>query len=320
MATALGLDEIRSHALNNIGTSRVDQGDRAGIRDLELSIRIATELGSPASARGYNNLFSNYVTLGSLDKAAEAVRTGVEVAERFGEAGAFARWLRFERIYPAYWEGRWDESAELVEETFSELGRTHALSRWAFEIRGRMRLAKDDVQGAVEDAEASLPLGRQAKDPQTLIPALSFAAVASLAAGRVDDAERLADELLARDVAAHRIPHHVSPVFDLAWVLIALGRSAELVEAVDAVRIRTPWMDAAAAIARGEYLRAADRYAEIGARPNEAYTRLRAVAQLVESGRRAQADEQLQKALAFWRSVGATRYIREGKTLLTKSA
>ena len=60
--------------------------------------------------------------------------------------------------------------------------------------------------------------------------------------------------------------------------------------------------------------------AEIGARPNEAYARLRAAAQLVESGRRAQADEQLQKALAFWRSVGATRYIREGKTLLTKSA
>jgi hypothetical protein len=29
------------------------------------------------------------------------------------------------------------------------------------------------------------------------------------------------------------------------------------------------------------------------------------------------ADEQLQPALAFYRSVGATRYIREGEALLT---
>jgi hypothetical protein len=33
---------------------------------------------------------------------------------------------------------------------------------------------------------------------------------------------------------------------------------------------------------------------------------------LVAESRRAEADEQLQRALAFWRSVGATRYIREG--------
>jgi thioredoxin-like negative regulator of GroEL len=172
----------------------------------------------------------------------------------------------------------------------------------------------------LDDAAASLPLGRQAKDPQTLLPALSFAAVAALEAGRIHEADSLADELLALDVAAHRVPHHVSPVFDLAWVLVGLGRSNELVEAVDAVAIRTPWMDAAAAIARGECLRAADMYAEIGARPNEAYTRLRAAAQLVESGRRAEADEQLQKALGFWRSVGAKRYVREGQALLAATA
>lgn len=37
-------------------------------------------------------------------------------------------------------------------------------------------------------------------------------------------------------------------------------------------------------------------------------------------GHRADADEQPQLALAFWRSVGATRYVRRGEALLAKSA
>ena len=45
----------------------------------------------------------------------------------------------------------------------------------------------------------------------------------------------------------------------------------------------------------------------------EAIARLRARAQLVAEGRRAEADEQLQRALAFYRSVGATRYVRQAR-------
>ena len=41
---------------------------------------------------------------------------------------------------------------------------------------------------------------------------------------------------------------------------------------------------------------------------------------LIDDGRRAEADEQLQRALTFYRSVGATRYIREGEALLAASA
>jgi hypothetical protein len=61
-------------------------------------------------------------------------------------------------------------------------------------------------------------------------------------------------------------------------------------------------------------------YEEIGTRPLEAFTRLRAAAQLVVAGRRAEANEQLAKGLAFYRTVGATRYLREGEILLAKSA
>jgi class 3 adenylate cyclase/tetratricopeptide (TPR) repeat protein len=320
MASELGLDEVRAHALNNIGSSRANSGDVDGIGELEQSIKISDEIGSPESLRGYNNLFSSNVSLGQLDKAAAAVRAGLPVAERFGNAGASARWLRFERVHVAYWEGRWDEASAIIDETLSEVRQAHALSRYALEMRGRIRLARDDARGALDDAHASLELARRAKDPQTLFPALSFAAVASLEAERVQDAERLADELLALKPADHAIPHHVSPLLDLACVMAGLRRSEELVEATKRATTRTPHVDAAEALARGNYVAAADIYAKMGSLPNEAYARLRATTHLVDAGQRKEADQQLQRTLAFWRSVSATRYVREAEALLPATA
>jgi class 3 adenylate cyclase/tetratricopeptide (TPR) repeat protein len=320
MATELGLDEVRAHALNNIGAARANSGDFGGIGDLEQSIKIAEEIGSPESLRGYNNLFASYGSLGQLKQSAAAVRAGVEVAERFGNAGSTARWLRFERVHVAYWEGRWQEATAILEETFSEVGLTHGLSRFALEMRGRIRLALDDTRGALEDADLSLALARQAKDPQTLYPALSFAAVAALEQERTQDAESLADELLALEPAAQAIPHHSAPLFDLARVMSGLGRSEDLVEAIERAAVRTLHVDAAEALARGNYLTAADIYAKMGMLPNEAYARLCAAAQLSDAGQREEADRQLQRTLAFWRSVDATRYVREAEALLPATA
>ena len=55
-------------------------------------------------------------------------------------------------------------------------------------------------------------------------------------------------------------------------------------------------------------------------RPVEALARVRAAKLLIAEGRRAEADEQLRRAIAFWRSVGATRYIRQAEKLLAATA
>jgi thioredoxin-like negative regulator of GroEL len=102
--------------------------------------------------------------------------------------------------------------------------------------------------------------------------------------------------------------------------LVDLGRGDELGAATTQALIRDRWIEVAEQIGRGDYPGAADLYAEIGALPNEAYTRLRAAAQLLDGGRRGQADEQLRRSLAFWRSVGASRYVGEGESLLAASA
>ncbi|HJU02453.1 MAG TPA: hypothetical protein VJ966_14765, partial [Actinomycetes bacterium] len=65
---------------------------------------------------------------------------------------------------------------------------------------------------------------------------------------------------------------------------------------------------------------AADRYVEIGSLPDEAFARLRAAERLLNAGRPADAKAQLQRALAFYRRVGAAGYLREVDALFAASA
>jgi hypothetical protein len=58
----------------------------------------------------------------------------------------------------------------------------------------------------------------------------------------------------------------------------------------------------------------------MGAATEEAHDRLWLAEVLVQQHRRAEAEVELQRALAFYRSVGATRYLRQAEELLTRSA
>jgi hypothetical protein len=82
----------------------------------------------------------------------------------------------------------------------------------------------------------------------------------------------------------------------------------------------SPWRDAARAMVEGEFVVAADLYSLFEAVFDAAFARLRAAEALLADGRRADADAQLRRALATFRSLGATRYVREGEALLAASA
>jgi thioredoxin-like negative regulator of GroEL len=105
----------------------------------------------------------------------------------------------------------------------------------------------------------------------------------------------------------------------LIRVLTALGRGDDLLSATEAAP-RTRWIEAARLYASGEFAGAAELYGQIGSAVDEADARLRAAEQLAEAGRREEAEAQLERALTFYRSVGATRYVREGEDLLAASA
>ena len=58
----------------------------------------------------------------------------------------------------------------------------------------------------------------------------------------------------------------------------------------------------------------------MGTVPDEAYARLRAAVQLVQEGRRADADAQLKLALPVFTRLGASAWRAEGESLLAASA
>jgi hypothetical protein len=187
-------------------------------------------------------------------------------------------------------------------------------------VRGRIRLARGDRDGALQDAATAVELAKQAREPQILQPALAFQARALLAAGSVEEASGLASELLAMLARQRAVAAEPDWSGELAIVLQALGRGAELVNFAAQVTALTPWLRAATAVATGEFGRAADLYAEIGSRPDEAFARLSDGRWLLANGRKAGGNAQLGRAMAFYREVGAVAYLREGETLLAASA
>jgi tetratricopeptide (TPR) repeat protein len=164
-----------------------------------------------------------------------------------------------------------------------------------------MRLGRDDVAGAVADGEEAVRTAREWRTWGNLETAQAGLARVLLGAGRHEEADALVTELLRLEPDWYALP-------DFAICLDALDRADERLanEAFDQTSI---WLSAAKVFVAGDYVAAADLYAKIGSLPDEADARLR-------SG----IEGEVQRALEFYRSVGATRYIREGEALLTASA
>lgn len=101
-------------------------------------------------------------------------------------------------------------------------------------------------------------------------------------------------------------------VFAVAYVSHELGLGDELREAFEVIPVppERPWLDASRLALEEEYRSAADVFADRGAPPRAAKLRLDAGRHLIEQGRQSEGEIELQKALEFYRSVGATHYIK----------
>jgi multidrug efflux pump subunit AcrA (membrane-fusion protein) len=88
---------------------------------------------------------------------------------------------------------------------------------------------------------------------------------------------------------------------------------------LDTATPRTRWYKAVSAAIDGDFVRAADLYAEMGSRPDEAVARLRAAEQALAAGDAVRARDQLADARAFFGQVGAQAHLREAETLVSAS-
>src|SRR6185436_13222561 len=128
----------------------------------------------------------------------------------------------------------------------------HYQEGYARVTRGHIRLGRGDEDGALEDARRAIELGREARDPQALYPALANLARMLVAVGQPEAAAEAAGELLRLVSQTDETPVLYIWSSDLAATLAELGRGAELAPATAAVRKRTPWLEAALALAAGE--------------------------------------------------------------------
>jgi class 3 adenylate cyclase/tetratricopeptide (TPR) repeat protein len=320
MVELLDLDALRSRALNTIGTSRVSMGDADGLSDIEHAI----ELARAADAfdylhQAYNNLRFSQFNLGRLEDAAETLEAYRETVEHAGTEFE-RRFLQAEEAGEDFVHGRWDDALERVGAFLdeAEAGSPHYLEPRSRAMRASIRLARGDADGALSDSERGAEAARRALDPQAMAPALCGHAAVLLAAGRRDEADLLASELLQVPAVVEGLTDN-GAVIDFAWLLRDLGRQGEFQAALEDVP-PLPWFEAAAAIASGDFARAAEILSEIGFRPGEAYTRLRAAEALVQVRLAREAEAELERALTFYRSVGATRYVRQGEALMAEAA
>ena len=257
------------------------------------------------------NLGSLLQGSGDLVEAEAALREAAKLGHR---AGAPTRFAEGNLIDVEFTTGRW-EAAEGRANTFLEVSQAtpHYLDGPVLLHLGLIRFARDaGTDVACADVDRVLEAGRKVKDPQSLGPALAFGAFVYAELGERRAARSLLDELEPHPYLATTPP----ALFAAAQV----GMAEEVRALLRAVPGETSWVRAAEAVLDGRWTEAAEIYDEMGARPYGALAALRAAEMFVGEGRRAEADEQLSRALAFFRSVGATRYIREGEALLAATA
>jgi class 3 adenylate cyclase/tetratricopeptide (TPR) repeat protein len=312
LATELDLPEVRAHALNNMGAAQ--QGKAQAIPLLEESIEISARLNSPEEARGHHNLGVCAYIVGDVPRALAELEAAIASSERFGVAPL----LRYSRAQlPAYYFriGRWDEALALANSLLEEGGRTDQMAN---NTRAWIGALRDEFPQAVEDAELALENARQAADPQGMYPSLAITAFVQGEAGNHARATELLSELEAR-WSEREMGYGAPADMALAWVEY-LGADVwrQRYDTPDAAQ--TAWLVAVRALVDGDYARAVEIYEAAGAVTDVAAAQLYAARNLLEAGHRAEAELYLQPALSFFRSVRATRRIRQGESLLAATA
>jgi tetratricopeptide (TPR) repeat protein len=303
-----------------LGHSRLDSGDPGGIDDIERSLAVGRELPAAlqASVGFYGDAGIAYLERGDLDRAFELWDEHRAVARASGNPSALS-YGAVADLRRRYYTGDWVGAFRAAHERLEHAERSSPY----FEVRPRtiralMQTACGNSNGALDDAERALELGRGAQDAQTFHTALAVHSHVAWAAGDQYLAQQSAAELLAL-IAKHGTEQLSMSLPVLADCVPELGLEAAFHDALAAIRKSTPWVDAARAHVAGDPAAAAEIYGRIGSRPDEARAHLRAAQQLATRG---DFDDDVpgQRALGFYRSVGATRYVREAETLLAAAS
>jgi class 3 adenylate cyclase len=320
LAKEFELDELEANVLNTLGVVSMVSGALRQSRDHTLEV-----VTGPTRSTEYVRALINLAVLHDSDGfPIEGARFGAlarEAATRTGDRPMLL-WIESGAIQAElYTPGRWDEAlarATTFLDTVVPLGGHYVVPSIRL-VRAKINAARGEVDAALQDVDAALAqLGPNA-DPQNTLPTLLVAAHVHLTLGNHDEAMELMEKSFvpAMRASGSRAP---SPGGDSATTFVRTGHAEDWLDLCRTRFAETGRVWAAKLVCEGQTVDAAELYAYIAGREDEAVVRLLAAEQLVEAGRRAEADDQLQQALVFYRSVGATAVIKRAEALLAAAS
>jgi DNA-binding SARP family transcriptional activator len=317
IAREIGDRTAEARALIPVGLIKGMAGDPSGAGD----IRRAISLFGPADRQldmAWNNLAAVLSWAGDLRGSFAAFSESSRITRRNGGGSEYDRvYLEVELTSQKWWEGHWAEAAATAGRVAATVGtEPQPLASVCHLILGRVALAGGDPAAAARHVEPSLEEALISEDPFEFLPSKAFGARVLAELGRTAEARLLLEGLLA-GLAGELLPAEVGA--DLPFALATLDGPGALAR-LDAARVRPSlWLDAALAWLAGDRVGAAGLYARIGSRPDEAWARTQAGADLLAAGDREGAAAQLEAALAFWAEVGATGAAAEARALLDRT-
>jgi tetratricopeptide (TPR) repeat protein len=315
LAEKLHHEEMRAHLLNTIGVARAALGDSAGLADLEASREISRGVGGPEYLRACGNLASVLTVQGQLQPAAELHREALEIAQELGFEEP-TRWLATEIAFDHVLAGEWGAARPIVDELIAGYAESPFWIQPQTRIcRARMLLAEGALDDAVLDSDRAVELVRGSPVFQSLCGPFAFRARLHEELGEHEDAAALVEELLKTWVEA-RAGFIEQWVLD-AWFAVRSGRQeAALQGAIEEFAFANPWLEVTKMLIQRDFGPAIEQLERMGALSAAAEARMCGAEWLAQQGRQAEANLQLEPALAFWRSVGARRYLEQGETML----
>lgn len=293
--------EVVGYVTRQLGMVEVATGDADGIDRISAPIAELEQHGLlTAAAAQRSDLASVQIDLGRLSDAAATL------AEM--DTGNGRSWVRITeedvggmRASLTYWAGDWDTAAAIVERLRGTRESSQAVVPQNT-LLTQIALGRGDAALADRLSGDALAAARADRDMPSLIIALALRA--RVLVGR--DAGAAA--ALVREAASCWREH--TPLFGAilptaAAVYERLGRGAEGIAALDAVRMPTAWLHPARLLLGGERLRAAAAYTDIGSLPDAAETYLLAARAFASDGQIAEADRAAQQGAAICTRIGA---------------
>jgi class 3 adenylate cyclase len=315
MARAEGIGDDAGRALLRMwhGWAQSATGGRDGLHELQNAADDLARQNHVKTSVAYHNLGELFLGLGEFPEARRAHAESARWAERLGISDQIGS-VEGKQAEDAYHAGDWDSA---LNRAMSVINHPAAVvTRDALWVRARIAAARGDFGTAREDSDRGLD-GAAGAGSEVRLVGLAVAALVYHASGDSSTTQEMTQGFFKLWPDSDRVVG--IPAVALAELASVSDDHAAIHNAATQVPDGSRWQPALIAMAEERYADAASAYAEIGSRPLEAAAYLRGSRQAANAGEAARAADYAERALGFYRKVGATAYISEAQAHVARA-